>query len=80
MKGMLKMKAVRRILMLASVCLVVGVCVAYYNTSSLGYDNANLISYNNEEITVLDFNIKYDDIKNKIEYMKKYLPEETITI
>lgn len=80
MKGMLKMKAVRRILTLASVCLVVGVCVAYYNTSSLGYDNANIISFNNEEINILDFNIKYEDVKEKIDIMKKHTPSESITI
>lgn len=66
--------------MLASVCLVVGVCIAYYNTSSLGYDNANLISYNNEEIYILDFNIKYKDIKHKIEEIKKITPNQNITI
>lgn len=77
---MLKMKAVKRILTLASICLVVGVCVAYYNTSSLGYDNANIISFNNEEINILDFNIKYEDVKEKIDIMKKHTPSESITI
>lgn len=77
---MLKMRKVRRILMLASVCLAIGVVIAYYNTSSLGYDNANIISFNNEEINILDYNIKYDDIKNKIEKLKKYTPKDNITI
>ena len=74
------MKAVRRILLLSGVVLSIGLAVAYYNTSSLGYDNANIISFNNEEVVVFDINIKYDDVKNKIEKIKQIVPDKYVTI
>lgn len=74
------MKAVRRILLLSGVVLSIGLAVAYYNTSSLGYDNANIISFNNEEVVVFDISIKYDDVKNKIEKIKQIVPDKYVTI
>lgn len=73
-------RSVRRILALATVTLLIGIIIAYYNTSSLGYDNANIISFNNEEINIMDYNIKYKDIKKRTEQIKKIIPTETITI
>lgn len=73
-------RSVRRILALATVTLLIGIIIAYYNTSSLGYDNANIISFNNEEINIMDYNIKYKDIKKRTEQIKKIIPTDTITI
>lgn len=59
-----------KILTFAFCCLMIGVFVAYYNTSSFGYDNANIISFNNEEIWLMNFRIEYKDIKTIIEAIK----------
>ena len=40
------MKKEVRILALATIALAIGITVSYYNTSSLGYDNANIIFFN----------------------------------
>lgn len=69
-----------RILFVASIALIIGIIVAYYNTASLGYDNANIISFNNEEIRVFAYNIKYSQIHYIIEIIKKFLPSILITI
>lgn len=74
------MKAERRILAVAAVALAVGTAVAYYNTCSLGYDNANILSFNSEEIRVFDFNIKYSEIKELKERISEYIPDKFITI
>lgn len=74
------MKAVRRILIVSSLALAAGVAVAYYNTASLGYDNANIISFNNEEVQVFDYNIRYKDVEDKIESIRNSIPDDFITI
>lgn len=74
------MKAVIKIVVLCSLCLGVGLAVAYYNTASLGYDNANIISFNNEELQVFDYNIKYEDVKEKVNKIKNAIPDEFVTI
>jgi TPP-dependent 2-oxoacid decarboxylase len=74
------MKPIRRILTIATLSLLIGTAVAYYNTSSFGYDDANIISFNNEEVKIFDFDIKYDDVKDKIEKVKQTVPETFITI
>lgn len=74
------MKKIVSIMLLASLVLVAGVCVAYYNTSSLGYDNNNIIVINNNEIKLLDYNIKYKDIKDKVDKLENALPSQYITI
>lgn len=74
------MKKPRRILALASLVLLTGISVAYYNTSSFGYDDANIISINNEEIRVLDLNINYKEIEEEFEKIKKNIPDDFITI
>lgn len=77
---MIIMKKPRRILALAALTLLIGISVAYYNTSSFGYDNANIVSFDNEEIRVLDFKIKYREIEEKFEKLKENVPDDFITI
>lgn len=74
------MKKQIAILMIASVFLLAGITTAYYNTSSIGYDNANIISISNDEIKLFDIDINYKKIKNKMDKLQKELPEQYITI
>lgn len=64
-------------LLLSVVVLLVGIAVAYYNTASLGYDNANVLTITNESIRFFDITINYDDvimIYKKIEKVLNFKP------
>lgn len=74
------MKTERKILAVAAVALALGTAVAYYNTCSLGYDNANIISFNSEELKIFDFDIKYSELEELKEKISKYIPDDFITI
>lgn len=74
------MKKEVRILTLATIALAIGITVSYYNTSSLGYDNANILSFDTEQINLFDYYIRYDDIEKYYKKMTEYLPEEIIVI
>lgn len=60
---------VAAILILSTICLLVGITIAYYNTASFGYDNANIISINNYYIRIFDVSISRAFIKNIIEIL-----------
>lgn len=74
------MKKVIAILTAAALCLCIGFSVAYYNTSSLGYDNANIIAYDGETVRVFDVYINYKLIKGKINRMRQYAPKDFIAV
>lgn len=74
------MKAERRILAAAALALMLGTAVAYYNTCSLGYDNANIVSFNSEEVKIFDYNIKFSEIEEIRDKISKYIPKDFITI
>ena len=74
------MKRPAGILTLAAFFLTIGIAIAYYNTSSFGYDDANIISFNSEEINLFDYNIKFEDVEETIEAIKKKMPQTYITI
>jgi hypothetical protein len=74
------MKKPRRIIFLATLVFLVGINVAYYNTASLIYERVNIFSFNNEEMQLYEMNIRYDDVKNGLEKLKKSFPSEHITI
>jgi len=74
------MKKIIGIIFLASLVLVSGLSVAYYNTSSFGYDNANLISRGDEQIRVFDYTIEYKDINYIIKKLKSAVPDEMMPI
>lgn len=74
------MKKVICILIISSIALTSGVTVAYYNTSSLGYDNANILYIDNDIIRIFDMTIQYKKIQNKIEKIKKDIDKFSITI
>ncbi|MCI6253316.1 hypothetical protein [Eubacterium coprostanoligenes] len=67
-------------LLLSVVVLLVGIAVAYYNTASLGYDNANLLTVTNESIRIFDITIKYEDIIMIFKKIEKVLNFKPIVI
>ena len=73
-------KYVINILLLSVVVLLVGIAVAYYNTASLGYDNANLLTVTNESIRFFDITIKYEDIIMIFKKIEKVLNFKPIVI
>lgn len=73
-------KSVRVIFFLFSLLLLIGIIIAYYNTASLGYDNANIISFNNEEIRLFDYVIKYKDISYFIHLLKNIFNPQIVSI
>lgn len=73
-------KSVRVIFFLFSLLLLIGIIIAYYNTASLGYDNANIVSFNNEEIRLFDYVIKYKDISYFIHLLKNLFNPQIVSI
>lgn len=73
-------KYVINMLLLSVVVLLVGIAVAYYNTASLGYDNANLFTVTNESIRFFDITIKYEDIIMIFKKIEKVLNFKPIVI
>lgn len=67
-------------LLLSVVVLLVGISVAYYNTASLGYDNANLLTVTNESIRFFDITIKYEDVIMIFKKIEKVLNFKPIVI
>lgn len=74
------MKAVVKITLACAVCLAIGLSVAYYNTASLGYDNANIISFESDEVKIFDYDIKYEEVKETAERVKNAIPDLYVTI
>lgn len=74
------MKKVFKILVSFSFVLVVGLIVAYYNTSSLGYDNANILTVEVEQVRIFDYNIRYKDVKNAVENAREVLNVDFVSI
>lgn len=73
-------KYVVNMLLLSVVVLLVGIAVAYYNTASLGYDNANLLTVTNESIRFFDITIKYEEIIMIFKKIEKVLNFKPIVI
>lgn len=67
-------------LLISIVVLLIGIAVAYYNTASFGYDNANILSCNKESIRLFDILIIFDDILEIIERLFSFVPKDLITI
>jgi len=74
------MKKPRRIIFLATLVFIIGINIAYYNTASLIYEKANIISFSSESIYLYETDIRYEDIRNGIEKIKNSFPKEHITI
>lgn len=67
-------------LLISIIVLLIGIAVAYYNTASFGYDNANILSYNKDSIRLFDILIIFDDILEIIERLFSFVPKDLITI
>ena len=74
------MKKIVSILALSSVVFCIGGAVAYYNTAAFGYDNANWITFKEDSVQVLDFDIAYRDIQQAADTLKEILPDKMISI
>lgn len=67
-------------LLISGVVLLVGIAVAYYNTASLGYDNANILTYNDEFIRLFDITIKFEDVINFLKKLIYFFKFDSIVI
>lgn len=69
------------IVLCSVVVLSVGTCVAYYNTKSLGFDeDVKIFSRDDEKISIMDYNIYYDDIDSLYNKIKSVIPEKPQTL
>lgn len=69
------------IFMCAFIALCAGTSVAYCNTKSLGFDdNVQLVSSDDEKISIMDFDFYYEDINNVYKKLKSFLPEKSYNI
>lgn len=71
------MKKVVAILCCSAVMLTAGICVAYYNTRSLGFEeNVSLFDFDNEKITFMDFDVYYKDVYSFIDKIGTVIPDQ----
>ncbi len=61
------MKKICLILFASAICLSAGTAIAYYNTSSLGYDDTDMLSVKDGVITIMNIDINYIYLKQYIE-------------
>ena len=59
---------------------IAGTNISYYNTSQLLYEKTSIISFSSESVKLYDYDIKYKDVKNNTEKIKKFFSFESITI
>ena len=69
-----------RIILLSILGLLIGITVAYYNTASLGYDNANIFTLYNDSVKIFDIVINFEDISKIISILKRIVPKVFISI
>lgn len=69
-----------RIILLSVLGLLIGITIAYYNTASLGYDNANIFTLYNDSVKIFDIVINFEDIFKIISILKRIVPKVFISI
>ena len=69
-----------RIILLSVLGLLIGITIAYYNTASLGYDNANIFTLYNDSVKIFDIVINFEDISKIISILKRIVPKVFIYI
>ena len=69
-----------RIILLSVLGLLIGITVAYYNTASLGYDNANIFTLYNDSVKIFYIVINFEDISKIISILKRIVPKVFISI
>ncbi len=74
------MKRIVLILAVSFIALSAGTVIAYKNTASLGYGEAQLISREGDSVFVMDFEIDLIEIEKETERILKELSEFTMPI
>lgn len=69
-----------RIILLSVLGLLIGITIAYYNTASFGYDNANIFTLYNDSVKIFDIVINFEDISKIISILKRIVPKVFISI
>ena len=69
-----------RIILLSVLGLLIGITIAYYNTASHGYDNANIFTLYNDSVKIFDIVINFEDISKIISILKRIVPKVFISI
>ena len=69
-----------RIILLSVLGLLIGITIAYFNTASLGYDNANIFTLYNDSVKIFDIVINFEDISKIISILKRIVPKVFISI
>lgn len=69
-----------RIILFSVLGLLIGITIAYYNTASLGYDNANIFTLYNDSVKIFDIVINFEDISKIISILKRIVPKVFISI
>ncbi|MCM1115301.1 MAG: hypothetical protein NC397_07390 [Clostridium sp.] len=69
-------KKIAALMISAAFVLCIGIGVAYYNTTTFGFDeDAKVISRDDEKISILDYEIYYNDINKIIGKASEYIPD-----
>lgn len=78
----IKMKGkITALLLSAGILLCTGISVAYYNTRTFGFDeDAKIVSYDDEKITILDFDIYFSELNEFVEKAKTLTPDTHYTV
>ena len=74
------MKRIVLILAVSLITLSAGTVIAYKNTASLGYGEAQLISREGDSVFVMDYEIDLIEIEKETERILKELSEFTMPI
>ena len=57
----------------------IGLSIAYVNTQSIGFDEeAKIFAKDNEKITIMNYDIYYDDVDELYEKIEKYVPDNAV--
>lgn len=62
-----------RLILSAVLLLLAGVTIAYYNTASFGYDNANVLSVDYDSINIFALEIKFQTVSDIISFLKRFI-------
>lgn len=74
MKSKIKIAA---IFLTCAIVFFAGISVAYHNTKTFGFDeDAEIIEYADDKITIFDYEIYYDDINFLIEKAERIIPDK----
>ena len=73
------MKKTFAIIFVSFFVLLAGICVAYYNTGSLLYDEIYVFSYNGDSVTFLDYTLSFDSVNCALNKIRSVLPQKPVS-